>query len=59
MKKKGKEAMRTGMAQNWYEQTARAGLGVNCRFDRTAKLGPRSQSPYTSKIQLNFSQHHA
>lgn len=50
--------MKTGMEQNWYEQTVRAGLGVNSKFDRTAELGPRSESPYTSKIQLNFSQHH-
>lgn len=49
--------MKTSMVQNWYEQT-RAGLGVYSEFDRTAKLGPRSESPYTSKVQLNFSQHH-
>lgn len=46
------------MAQNWYKQTARAGHGVNSKFDRTAELGPRSESPYTSKMQMNFSQHH-
>lgn len=50
--------MKTGMAQNWYEQTTKAGLGVKSKLDRTAKLGSRSESPYTSKIQFHFSQHH-
>lgn len=56
--KKKKDIIKTGMAQNLCEQTARAGLGINCKFDRTAELDPRSESPYESKIQWNFSQHH-
>lgn len=34
--------MKMGMAQNSYEQTARAGLGVN-KFNRMAKLSPISK----------------
>lgn len=58
MTKKKKEVMKTGMTQKWYEQTTRVGLGINCKFDITAELDPRSESPYASKIPWNFSQHH-
>lgn len=58
MTKKKKEIIKTGMAQSSYEQRVRAGLGINCKFDRTAELDPRSESPYASKIWWNFSQHH-
>lgn len=53
-----KEVIKIGMGQNSYEQTARAGLGINCKSDRTAELDPRSEGPYASKIHWNFSQHH-
>lgn len=57
--KKKKETMKIGMGKNSYEQTVRAGLGINCKSDsRTAELDPRSEGPYASKIQWNFSQHH-
>lgn len=40
MTKKKKEVIKTGMAQNSYEQTAKVGLSINCKFDRTAELDP-------------------
>lgn len=58
MTEKKKEAMKIGMGQSPYEQTARAGLGINCKSDRTAELDPGSEGPHASKIQGNFSQHH-
>lgn len=58
MTKKKKEVIKTGMTQNSHEQTAKVGLSINCKFDRTAELDPRSESSYASTVQWNFSQHH-
>lgn len=58
MTKKKKEVIKTGMAQNSYEQTAKVGLSINWKFGRTTELDPRSESSYASTIQWNFSQHH-